>query len=350
MSNDLVERLEQPEYTGENRCTPCTILNLLLAAGVSALVGRRNRALGLLTFVGSVALISLRGYLVPGTPELTKRYLPQSVLAAFDKADPPGEDVPVELAEQAAARVDEAAESEAPDDSSEPSESATADSVEAADESEPATDETAADDAEVLPEREDVEDLMGQSMEEVLSAFGVVQPTEDGEDLELVASFREEWEAAIEALSEDDERVETLADLFQEDEAVVEIETREDGRYYGLVDGKAQYNWITEAALISDLAAHRTVASEDRRWSVLLPEERLSVLKGFRVFLETCPECGGPIAPTDESVKSCCQSWEVIAVECADCGARVLELPAPDGRNPNEGGAGAAGVPGGFTR
>jgi hypothetical protein len=349
MPSDLLERLEQPEYTGENRCTPCTILNLLIAAGVSALVGRRNRALGLLTFVASVALVSLRGYLVPGTPELTKRYLPQSVLAAFDKADPPGEDVPVELAEQAAARADETADSEEDDDSvtSEPS---TTESAAVVDESDAVAAE--ADDAEpeVLPEREDVEDLMGQPMEDVLSAFGVVRPTEDGDDLELVDSFRAEWEDAIEALSEDDERVETLADLFQEDEAAVEIETREDGRYYGLVDGKAQYNWITEAALISDLAAHRAVASEDRRWSVLLPEERLSVLKGFRVFLETCPECGGPIAPTDESVESCCQSWEVIAVECADCGARVLELPAPDGRNPNEGGAGAAGVPGGFTR
>ncbi|MFW5964720.1 MAG: hypothetical protein ACOCQM_07620 [Natronomonas sp.] len=349
MSSDFLERLEQPEYTGENRCTPCTILNLLIVAGVAALVGRRNRALGLLTFVGSVVLISLRGYLVPGTPELTKRYLPQSVLAAFDKADPPGEDVPVELAERAAARADEAADSEGEDDSV-TGESSTTESVEVVDES--GSDAVEPEDAEpeVLPEREAVEELMGQPMEDVLSAFGVVRPTDDGEDLELVDSFREEWEAAIGTLSEDDERVETLADLFQEDEAGVEIETREDGRYYGLVDGKAQYNWITEAALISDLAAHRAVASEDRRWSVLLPEERLSVLKGFRVFLETCPECDGPIAPTDESVESCCQSWDVIAVECADCGARVLELPAPDGRNPNEGGAGAAGVPGGFTR
>ena len=348
MSSDLVERLEQPEYTGENRCTPCTLLNLLIAAGVSALVGRRNRALGLLTFVGSVALVSLRGYLVPGTPELTKRYLPQSVLAAFDKADPPGEDLPVELAEQAAARADETADSEESDDSV-ANGSSTTESVRAVDESADA-DESGDAESGVLPEREAVEELMGQPMEEVLSAFGVVRPTVDSEDLELVDSFREEWEGAIETLADEGDRVETLADLFQEDEAAVEIETREDGRYYGLVEGKAQYNWITEAAMISDLAAHRAVASEDRRWSVLLPEERLSVLKGFRVFLETCPECGGPIAPTDESVESCCQSWEVIAVECADCGARVLELPAPDGRNPNEGGAGAAGVPGGFTR
>jgi hypothetical protein len=348
MSSDLVERLEQPEYTGENRCTPCTLLNLLIAAGVSALVGRRNRALGLLTFVGSVALVSLRGYLVPGTPELTKRYLPQSVLAAFDKTDPPGEDLPVELAEQAAARADETADSEESDDSV-ANGSSTTESVRAVDESADA-DESGDAESGVLPEREAVEELMGQPMEEVLSAFGVVRPTVDSEDLELVDSFREEWEGAIETLADEGDRVETLADLFQEDEAAVEIETREDGRYYGLVEGKAQYNWITEAAMISDLAAHRAVASEDRRWSVLLPEERLSVLKGFRVFLETCPECGGPIAPTDESVESCCQSWEVIAVECADCGARVLELPAPDGRNPNEGGAGAAGVPGGFTR
>lgn len=345
MSSDLLEELEQPAYTGENRCTPCTLLNFLIAAGVSALLGRRNRALGILTFLVGAAAIYLRGYLVPGTPELTKRYLPESVLAAFDKAEPRGEYVPVELAEQAASRADGTNPSDSDSEESETTEATESESVDTEDE-----DGHAAEEPDVLPERAAVEELIGQPMDEVLMAFGVVQPTEDDADLELVDSFREAWEAAIEALADDEERTETFADLLREDETGVEIEVREDGRYYGLVDGRAQHNWITEAALVSDLAAHRVVASEDRRWSVLLPEERLSILKGFRVFLETCPECGGPIAPTDESVESCCRSWEVIAVECADCGARVLELPAPEGRDPHEGGAGAAGVPGGFTR
>lgn len=346
MPNDLVERLEQPEYTGENRCTPCTLVNLLLAAGVAALVGRRSRALGLLTFAASAALIYLRGYLVPGTPELTKRYLPRSVLALFDTAEPP-EPLDESVTRHAVDRVETTT-----DDVNDPDDATVEETVV---ENEPETDvDTDAPSDELPPaarhpERDAVEEeLVGVPMDETLEAFGVVEA--DSDDLRLTDAFREAWMDAIDILDDEDERLLTLADLFREPTETVEIEVRDDGRYYGLVDGRARHNWITEAALLSDLAAHRTVASTDVRWSALTADERCSILKGFRVFLETCPECDGPIEPTDEAVESCCQTWEVIAVECGDCGARVLELPAPDGRDPNEGGAANAGVPGGFTR
>ena len=96
----LVERLRQPAYTGENRCTPCTVLNtviaLLLAALVSVLL---TPVVGVAVLAVSLAAIYFRGYLVPGTPELTKRYLPDRVLRWFGKAPElpdPGETVDVE--------------------------------------------------------------------------------------------------------------------------------------------------------------------------------------------------------------------------------------------------------------
>ncbi len=81
-----VESLKQPEYTGENRCTPCTVVNVGIAAVVSlgAFVLGYPLA-GAATFAFALGAIYFRGYLVPGTPTLTKRYLPASVLRLFGK-------------------------------------------------------------------------------------------------------------------------------------------------------------------------------------------------------------------------------------------------------------------------
>jgi hypothetical protein len=103
----VLDTLGQPEYTGENRCLPCTALNLAVAVGVAVVVGRRRRAVAGAWLAVAVALIALRGYLVPGTPELTKRYLPDRVLAWFGKDpwDDGRPEVPEEMRELAARRA-----------------------------------------------------------------------------------------------------------------------------------------------------------------------------------------------------------------------------------------------------
>lgn len=80
--------LVQPEYTGANRCLPCTGVNILLAGGLAGGVWIHSPPGGLAVAVVSLGLIVLRGYLVPGTPALTKRYLPDRVLALFDHGGP----------------------------------------------------------------------------------------------------------------------------------------------------------------------------------------------------------------------------------------------------------------------
>lgn len=96
----LVDRFRQPAYTGENRCTPCTVLNTLIAVVLSALTAVvLTPVAGVLVFGSTVGAIYFRGYLVPGTPELTKRYLPDRVLRWFGKGPEllePGETVDVE--------------------------------------------------------------------------------------------------------------------------------------------------------------------------------------------------------------------------------------------------------------
>lgn len=86
---DVFDRVRQPEYTGENRCLPCTALNgvlaLVLAAGLGVVV---HPWLAVPTLVVAGGAIYLRGYLVPKTPELTRRYLPERVLGLFGKDVP----------------------------------------------------------------------------------------------------------------------------------------------------------------------------------------------------------------------------------------------------------------------
>lgn len=99
MFMNLTDKLRRPEYTGENRCLPCTVINLAIAVAAAVLTGVLFAGLGVstagrvvaggLVLIGSVAAVYLRGYLVPGTPTLTKRYLPRPVLRLFGKAPEP---------------------------------------------------------------------------------------------------------------------------------------------------------------------------------------------------------------------------------------------------------------------
>lgn len=85
-----LDRLRRPEFTGENRCVPCTAVNLAIAAvgaGALATVGRPGLAAG--GFTAALAAICLRGNVVPGTLALTKRYLPERVLRLFGKGTEP---------------------------------------------------------------------------------------------------------------------------------------------------------------------------------------------------------------------------------------------------------------------
>lgn len=84
-------RFRQPEYTGANRCLPCTVVNVALAAVITGPVSLLSPTAATVVGVVSLASIYFRGYLVPGTPELTKRYLPERVLRWFGNHAEPRE-------------------------------------------------------------------------------------------------------------------------------------------------------------------------------------------------------------------------------------------------------------------
>lgn len=85
--SEFAHRFRRPEYTGENRCVPCTVVNAGIAAAAAAVLTVYVAPwLGALSLVAAAAAIYLRGYLVPGTPTFTKRYVPSWLLRRFGKA------------------------------------------------------------------------------------------------------------------------------------------------------------------------------------------------------------------------------------------------------------------------
>ena len=253
------ESVRLPEYTGENRCTPCTVVNVAIALVCSAALAALFVPLGVAALVGSLLAIYLRGYLVPGTPALTKRYLPDRVLAWFDKVPEPE------------------------------------------------------------PRETDVD------VEAFLTGEGIVEPCADVDDLCLTDEFERAWTDRIADL----ETVEAgeLADLLGIE---VPITVREYGEAvaFHLDDeghGHRVGQWESHAALVADAAAASVLDGWTDDWSRLAGEARGEVLYGIRIFVESCPDCGGAVTLEEDTVESCCRSYEVAAATCDDCGARLLE-------------------------
>ncbi|MEZ3145327.1 hypothetical protein [Halobaculum sp. MBLA0143] len=90
----LARRVRPPEHTGENRCRPCTALNTLLVALVGGALASQWPLVGGATVVVGLASVAVRGYAVPYTPTLTRRYLPDRVWAWFHAPTVSDEDDP----------------------------------------------------------------------------------------------------------------------------------------------------------------------------------------------------------------------------------------------------------------
>jgi hypothetical protein len=65
--------LRRPEYTGRNRCWPCTVLNTVVLLGCCLVLAVLSFPLSLGLLLAGAGAIWLRGYLVPRTPALTAR-------------------------------------------------------------------------------------------------------------------------------------------------------------------------------------------------------------------------------------------------------------------------------------
>ncbi|MXV61571.1 hypothetical protein GS429_05725 [Natronorubrum sp. JWXQ-INN-674] len=329
MDLDIVDDLKQPEYTGDNRCEPCTILNLAIAVVAGSIIARKSKLGGLIAVGVSIALIYLRGYLVPGTPTLTKRYLPPEVLRWFGKEPDPELASGLGAVDSASAAATDGSESETGSSAADRTEVATYDEEAAVEAGEEAGSGTGT--AEVAesegqeqgqePERDELD------LETYFLDHDVLEPCADRDDLCLTDAFEDAWFEEIEALDASTIDAADAVDAFgfDADPDAFDLESRDDATLLRSDRGVAG-RWPSQAAILADITASRTLENwtPDPQWNVHEPETKGQVLNGLRMFLETCPT-GGEVSMGEEVVESCCSSHEVVAVTCDETGERLFE-------------------------
>ncbi|EMA46473.1 hypothetical protein [Halobiforma nitratireducens] len=292
----LLERLRQPEYTGENRCIPCTTVNIVIAVVLAAAVAIVSLPAAPAVLAVALAAIYFRGYLVPGTPTLTKRYFPDWLLAKFDKAPASGPD---------GTTLETPAES-TPDDVTVPD--------------------------HVDPERQFREHgIVVPCDEREAEADDEAQAQTQAEaedDLCLTEDVRTAWRAELEAVRDEDHERQ-LAAFLEVDPESLEFEAVEDGAT-AHVNGRPAARWESGTAALADLAGIRVLEDQLPHWDRLALENRSQLASGLRAFVERCPDpdCEGPISLDEETVESCCRSHQVYAITCEACDARILEVSA----------------------
>ena len=341
----FLDRIRQPEYTGENRCLPCTALNVAIAFLATALVAPLGPVAVAAVFFGSMGSIYFRGYLIPGTPRLTKRYLPDPVLERFGKA-PAGPRDGWEVADDPAVvetgDTGSGRDADAGDGTIDADETATDETADGNDEVIAGDDETAADETadgndettdgndetDDEPEFETVERIQNRRENavdplEFLLDSGAVVRTDGIEELAFDEAFADRVAEHVERLDRESVTPEILAELFDVDPAAIEFKDRS---YPAVTVRRRVRKWPGDGAYLADVASHLALSERTDRWKDVPVEQRLSILQSLRSFHTACPVCDGSLAATADTVESCCLAHEVVAIRCDDCGEHVLEL------------------------
>ncbi|MCL9812479.1 hypothetical protein [Natranaeroarchaeum aerophilus] len=230
-----IDALRRPEFTGENRCDACTVVNAAIVAVVGLVLYKVRKPLGYLAVAVGSALVYLRGYVVPGTPSFAPE-LVRPLPIDFDHDEPEG------VGSGSLTGSDEDAE---------PSE------------------------------------FDGEEIIEALARAEVVEAGE--EQLYLNESFRENWEARIEELGE-------LEPDALADRTAVASPHDVEGEVHGnriLLKGAGRDVWLSHPIAIAEAAATETLAN----WDVDA-EMRAAAAEPLRTFIELCPACGGDVRET----------------------------------------------------
>lgn len=254
---------QKSEHTGGDRCWPCTVVNLGIAAVLSLTLVPLSPALAGSFLIAAALVIAYVGYLVPGTPTLTRRYLPERILARFGKASP----------DPARTRTDGGF---GPDRLV---------------------------DLGVLEAHDD-------------GTLSLSQPFADDWGGEIEA-LRNDQDAQRTALSD-------LLGIDPDDVAVEPIDST-GALSVRLADGSVS-QWISRAALIADGAAGRALSSLHPAWTDLSVQERHELLVGLRQFRDRCPACGGAVESRLEDTATCCWTSAAVTARCEDCGDRLYVI------------------------
>jgi hypothetical protein len=164
-----------------------------------------------------------------------------------------------------------------------------------------------------------------QDPEARLVSAGALEEAPSG-DLQLTPEFDEAWESSIAEVKADEDanRAELVEVMGIDSDGEVELEAVNDA-FRITIDGALVGILESQAAFYADLAAGRLLETRIEDWYDLSVADRSRLLKGLRLFLETCPECGNEVVFETKEVESCCGSHQVAAVDCDECGSRLFE-------------------------
>lgn len=176
-----------------------------------------------------------------------------------------------------------------------------------------------------MSDREATESAGGGPIENPEAALVAAGALEEGEnDLVLTEEFRAAWREEIADVKESDAQREEIAEVLGLDGGEVSFEVFQEA-FRIRVDGSLVGMLESQAAFYADLAAARLLADRVEVWAELGVGDRSRLLKGLRLFLEQCPDCGYEVTFETKAVESCCGEHTVAAVDCGRCASRLFE-------------------------
>ena len=237
MRSSLVSAVRRPEHTGENRCWPCTAVNVVLAAVGGVVVAWLTApGVGAVAAAVGLAAVWLRGYLLPGTP----RFAPPLVAAIpggdrlFHTPEPAGDGGP------------------------------------------PATGGSIADGDAAAPA-----DLLDRLVE-----HGVLEV--DGDAVAPTPAYDDRWHAEMDRLRglETEELAAAAGEVSPAADARA-VHADDEWIALGPPGGATvDETWLTRPVVIAEVAAYRAAEGVPDR------AMRLAAAETNRMFLQSCPDCG----------------------------------------------------------
>ena len=262
-----LDAITRPEYTGRDRCWPCTAVNAVILAGLVLAATLLAPLLGVLVLMAGVVGIVFRGYVIPFTP----RFAPRLV------ATIPGADGLFDAH---------------------------------------ASDRT--------PGGLGDADADGEVVLTSLIEAGIL--TGDDE-LHIAPDVADDWRDAMQELADDS--LEALAAAVEaESPSPVRTKTYEnDGRAWIIVTDEDESleseTWLSRPVAIADIAAVRTLTARG-----IDAQTAADAASPLRLFLDDCPDCDGELVATNGD--GCCGGFgpggPTRVLACLDCGQRLATI------------------------
>lgn len=260
MVTEMVD-LQNPEYTGENRCNACTLVNLCIAFLLALPLVMFSLLMSIFVAISFISLIYFRGYIIPGTPEITKKYFPDWLLRQFGK------------------------------------------------------------NTKTLDDKLEDDSIVD---EELLFKLDIVDTEGDDIDIEDEFRREWEREMKITSRKNIKRLImvsmSQITSINTDDLSFAQTESSE---WVVMKNGQPISKWISKEGIIIDISSINILMEQCTEWGQLSLQEKSRVVNSLRTLVQLCPSCGGNILLNKTHQETCCTSVEIIEVKCDDCGMMI---------------------------